>query len=142
MLRGPIVPFEQRQVQVPLAEVAYDLHRNPLGPGRLKTTVQAGNGFNVTGGGSDIGGASDQFQFNYVQVAGDFDVKVRVAGLNLSDAWAKAGLMAREQLGAGSRFVGVGTTRTVGIGAIIDGYSDMRMQRLSNVLHPRIEGGR
>ncbi|HEY2953113.1 MAG TPA: lamin tail domain-containing protein, partial [Verrucomicrobiae bacterium] len=77
------------------------------------SSVPAGNGFNVTGSGSDIGGTSDQFQFNYIQRAGDFDVKVRVAGLNLSDAWAKAGLMARETLTAGSRYAATFATPSV-----------------------------
>jgi regulation of enolase protein 1 (concanavalin A-like superfamily) len=63
-----------------------------------------GNGWNVFGGGSDLGGSSDQFHFSYQQYTGDFDVKVRIALLGLSDVWAKAGLMARETLDPGSRF--------------------------------------
>src|SRR5436190_17914822 len=62
-------------------------------------------GFDFAAAGSDIGGtASDQFSFEYAQRTGDFDVNVRLAGLSLSDAWAKAGLMAREDLSATSRF--------------------------------------
>ena len=63
-----------------------------------------GNGNNVAGGGSDIGGSSDQFQFSYQTRSGDFDLRVRVQGLSMTDLWAKAGLMARETLEANSRF--------------------------------------
>jgi len=45
--------------------------------------------------GADIFGASDQFQFVYRRVSGDFDVAVRVQSLLNTDASAKAGLMAR-----------------------------------------------
>jgi hypothetical protein len=61
-------------------------------------------GYDITGAGRDIGGTNDQFHFNYQQYTGDFDVKVRVESLSLSDAWAKAGLMARENLTVGSRY--------------------------------------
>ena len=51
--------------------------------------------------------------FNYEQRNGDFDVKVRLQGLELSDAWAKAGLMARESLSTVSRYVGAFGTPSV-----------------------------
>ena len=63
------------------------------------------NGPAITAGGRDIGGAADQFHFSYQQRTGNFDVRVRLEALSLSDAWARAGLMAREQLEADSRFV-------------------------------------
>ena len=62
------------------------------------------NGLTVTAAGSDIGGSADQFNFQYQVCTGDFDVIVCVAGLTLSDVWAKAGLMARETLDVGGRF--------------------------------------
>lgn len=49
----------------------------------------------VQAGGSDIFGASDQFQFVYRSLSGDFDVAVRVESLVNTDGNAKAGLMAR-----------------------------------------------
>ncbi len=61
-------------------------------------------GLNVTGGGADIGGTADQFQFGYQLLSGDFDLSVGLTGLSLADVWAKAGLMARESLAAGARF--------------------------------------
>jgi hypothetical protein len=61
-------------------------------------------GYNITAGGTNVFGTGDQFTFNYQQIVGDFDFKVRVAGLTLADAWSKAGLMARETLVANSRY--------------------------------------
>ena len=66
-------------------------------------SVPVAGGYDIQGGGTDIGGTNDQFRFTWQQRAGDFDVKVRVASLGLSDSWAEAGLMAREALVGGSR---------------------------------------
>ena len=59
----------------------------------------------LTGGGADIWGVSDQAQLALATRTGDFDVKVRLAGLTQSDAIAKAGLMARETSAADSRTI-------------------------------------
>jgi hypothetical protein len=73
----------------------------------------AGNGFDVTTAGADFGGSADQGSFSYQSISGDFDIAARVAGLSLSDAFAKAGLMARENLGFNSRFAAAFTTPTM-----------------------------
>jgi len=59
----------------------------------------------LTGGGADIWGVSDQGQLALATRTGDFDVKVRLAGLTQTDAIAKAGLMARETAAADSRTI-------------------------------------
>ncbi|MGO8929591.1 MAG: lamin tail domain-containing protein, partial [Limisphaerales bacterium] len=74
---------------------------NPLPPGGQ--TVLS-NGLTITSGGNAIGGTNDQFQFSCKTVSGNFDLTVCLAGLSLSDTWAKAGLMAREALTPGGRF--------------------------------------
>jgi hypothetical protein len=74
------------------------------GPSLAGSSSAAGNGYNVTGAGTDIFGVADQFQFNYTQYTGDFDVRIRVQSFNASDVWAKAGLMAREDLIGGGRY--------------------------------------
>ncbi|HXR03405.1 MAG TPA: lamin tail domain-containing protein, partial [Verrucomicrobiae bacterium] len=79
-------------------------------PSVASTVTVAGNGFNVTAAGTDFGGNSDQGNFSYQLVTGNFDVAVRVAGLTLSDTFAKAGLMARETLTVNSRFAAAFTT--------------------------------
>ena len=82
-------------------------------PGQEGDTAFLPDGFDVTGGGVGLGGTNDQFQLTYAARTGDFDVKVRLASLALSDAWAQAGLMARETLDPGSRFAGVVATPTI-----------------------------
>src|SRR6266516_4716087 len=72
------------------------------GPGISGSVVLSAGTYTLTGGGSDIGGTGDQFFFSYQQSSGDFDTRVRVLNLNPSDAWAKAGLVARASLEAGS----------------------------------------
>ena len=49
----------------------------------------------VHAGGSDIFNTTDQFQYVYKSVSGDFDLAVRIESLLNTDANAKAGLMAR-----------------------------------------------
>jgi len=71
-------------------------------PGISGSVTSSGGGFDVTAAGNDIGGNSDQFTFGYQQRSGDFDVKVRLQGLDLTDPWSKAGLMARQSLNANS----------------------------------------
>jgi len=80
---------------------------NPAPAGTISGAVR---GYDVGGAGRDIGGASDQFQYDYQARTGDFDVKVRLQSLSQTDTFAKAGLMAREDLSAGSRFAGVFAT--------------------------------
>jgi len=75
--------------------------------------VAVAGGYNVTGGGSDIGGTNDHFQFSYQQRSGDFDVKVRLDSLGFSDAWAEAGLIARESLAPDSRSAGTLATPSI-----------------------------
>ncbi len=67
-------------------------------------TTTAGNGIDVVAAGKDIGGTTDQLNFNFQLCSGDFDVQLRIAGLSASDLWAKAGLMAREDLSTNGRF--------------------------------------
>ncbi len=58
----------------------------------------------ITAGGSGIGGVSDQFSFGYQTRTGNFDVQMRLGALGLSDAWATAGLMARDTLATNAAF--------------------------------------
>jgi regulation of enolase protein 1 (concanavalin A-like superfamily) len=58
--------------------------------------------FTISGAGSDVWGASDQFQFVYQQVTGDVDIVARVDSLLQTDQWSKAGVMIRSSLAAGA----------------------------------------
>jgi regulation of enolase protein 1 (concanavalin A-like superfamily) len=98
----------------PASTIAPDAHTNfvahsyiatgignpPSGGGQVWLT----NVVAVTGVGTDIGGTSDQFEFSYRVLLGNFHVSVCLQSLDPSDVWAKAGLMARASLEAGSPF--------------------------------------
>ncbi|HEX6975332.1 MAG TPA: phospholipase D-like domain-containing protein [Vicinamibacterales bacterium] len=64
---------------------------------------EAGGAFTVDGNGADIWGTADAFHFVYRTLAGDGTVVARVASLQNTDAWTKAGVMIRESLDPGSR---------------------------------------
>jgi hypothetical protein len=120
---------------------------SPAQPGSL--TPVAG-GYNVIAGGAGIGSTSDQFHFDYQQQSGDFDVKVRIDALGLSDTWAKAGIMARETLTGNSRYaaslatpslagcfyqyrdVAGGNTTTAGSQPVNYPYTWLRLRRAGN----------
>jgi hypothetical protein len=73
-------------------------------PVYVGSTVALGQGeFTTKAGGSDIWNNADGFHFDYKEVSGDFEAKVRVESLLFTSAWSKAGLMVRESLEAGSR---------------------------------------
>ncbi|MGC8887034.1 MAG: lamin tail domain-containing protein, partial [Verrucomicrobiia bacterium] len=74
---------------------------NPTSP-TIVTPVSGG--FNITTRGTNIGDYADQFSFVYRQQVGDFDIRVRVSELTLTDPWTRAGLMVRETLNQNSTF--------------------------------------
>lgn len=82
-------------------------------PALSGSQTPVGNGLNISGGGTDVGGTSDQYQFSYVQRTGDFDVKVRLDSISLADAWSEAGMIAREALTAGARAASVMATPSI-----------------------------
>jgi hypothetical protein len=63
------------------------------------------DGFDITAGGADIWGVKDEFSFTYIERTGDFDMISRIESLTTADQYTKAGLMARENLTAGSRHI-------------------------------------
>ena len=71
-------------------------------------TYCSGSGqFTVSGSGADIWNTADAFQFVYVYVpvSTNCDIRARVLSVQNTDPWAKAGVMIRETLTAGSRNV-------------------------------------
>ena len=64
-------------------------------------------GCNVSGSGNGATGTSDQFQFGYKPVTGDFDLRARVDGLEITDPFVQASIIARESLDSQARFAGV-----------------------------------
>ncbi len=83
-----------------------------LTPFDVGSPIAAGNTFScdanlieLTAGGADLWTTSDQGHLALASRAGDFDVRVRVVGLTISDNVAKAGLMVRESSAADSRTI-------------------------------------
>ena len=117
-------------------------------PGTAKPVT---GGFDLSVSGKDILGTSDQFQYNWQIRTGNFDVQVRVASITASDAWAKAGLMARSSLATNAAFAMTLTTPgvegaffisrsaagvlTVPVGNFPPNYPDtwIRLQRVDNL---------
>ncbi|HON07202.1 MAG TPA: lamin tail domain-containing protein, partial [Verrucomicrobiota bacterium] len=79
-------------------------------PSTPTVVTQIAGGYNITTGATNIGDTSDQFSFVYRQQIGDFDAKVRISELTITDPWARAGLMVRETLVANSKFSAVFAT--------------------------------
>src|SRR6185369_12319466 len=56
---------------------------------------------------------SDQFQYVWQPLTGNFDIRVRLNGFSQTDAFAQAGLLAREDLTPSGRFAGVLATPSI-----------------------------
>jgi hypothetical protein len=81
-------------------------HRDVGTPGdpALPGGASFANGvYTVTGSGHDIWDTADGFQFLYKPLIGDGTIQARVLSVGFTDNWAKAGVMIRESLAAGSR---------------------------------------
>jgi regulation of enolase protein 1 (concanavalin A-like superfamily) len=59
--------------------------------------------FTVKGAGSDIWGSADSFNYVYQPLSGNGQIVARLATIGNTNAYAKAGVMIREQLAAGSK---------------------------------------
>ncbi len=68
------------------------------------------NAFTVASTGTDIWNNGDQFRFVYKTLSGNGSITARVDDQTPSNAWAKAGVMIRESLDAGSKHVSVVVT--------------------------------
>ncbi|HEY0947495.1 MAG TPA: RICIN domain-containing protein [Opitutaceae bacterium] len=77
-------------------------------------TSYSGGSFNNAGSGADIEGSADAFHYTYRQVRGDFTFTTKVFSLTDTDPWAKAGIMVRESLAAGSANALAAMTRANG----------------------------
>ncbi|MEN6429100.1 MAG: chitobiase/beta-hexosaminidase C-terminal domain-containing protein, partial [Phycisphaerales bacterium] len=75
---------------------------NPSVPGGY--APQGTTGYMVYGDGADIGGTADSFYYLYTPFKGDGELTAKVVGMFDTDPAAKAGVMIRESLAAGSRY--------------------------------------
>jgi tetratricopeptide (TPR) repeat protein len=76
---------------------------------------QEASAWTVRGDGSDIYGNADNFYYAYQRLQGDGSIVAKVESLENTDPWAKSGVMIRESLEPGSRFVGVYVTPDYGV---------------------------
>ncbi len=73
-------------------------------PGSVGSFVEAPAGtYTMTGSGVDIWGTADQFHFAYKTLTGAGSIVAKVESVANTHAWAKAGVMIRETLDAGSK---------------------------------------
>ncbi|MEA3176616.1 MAG: hypothetical protein QOI59_139 [Gammaproteobacteria bacterium] len=67
----------------------------------------SGSTYTLKGSGVDIWGTADSFQFDSQALTGDGTITARIVSETNTDPWAKAGVMFRETLTAGSKFAAV-----------------------------------
>jgi alpha-L-fucosidase len=61
--------------------------------------------FTIQGSGADIWNSADEFRYVFQAIAGDISITTRVTNMQNTADWAKAGVMFRETLDAGSKYV-------------------------------------
>jgi PKD repeat protein len=82
-----------------------------IGSPGLAGSASFSNGtFSLQGGGGDIWGTSDQFNFAYQTLSGDGTIIARVNSQQNTDSWAKAGVMIRAAASPTSAYAFVFTT--------------------------------
>ena len=87
-------------------------------PGLAGSAGDTNGNWTISGGGADIWGTSDQFNYAYTSVGGDGNIVVQVTGLQNSDSasgWSKAGIMFRNDSTAGSANVSIVATYSQGV---------------------------
>ena len=70
--------------------------------GAAGTAIHSGGVFTVTSAGTDIWSGADAFHFAYRPMSGDGQIVARVVSEGNTHPWAKAGVMIRQTLAAGS----------------------------------------
>ena len=90
-----------------LTLLALEFVSQDIGTGGGSIQRVSDGAFDVKGGGADINGTSDQFQFAWEQRSGNFDLQVRVADATVTDPFLHAGLMARGSLDANAAFAAI-----------------------------------
>jgi beta-glucanase (GH16 family)/regulation of enolase protein 1 (concanavalin A-like superfamily) len=86
-------------------------------PGLAGSSVldPAAGAWTVSGGGADIWGTADQFQFASQGLTGDGSLTAQVLSVQNTDPWAKAGVMFRDSTNASAPFADVVVTPGQGV---------------------------
>jgi hypothetical protein len=80
-----------------LIDIGYSVNRGK--------EITENNQLQIEAFGKDIWGKHDEFTFKYKKLKGDFDFTVKVENLTATDAYTKAGIMARTDLSDSSQHV-------------------------------------
>jgi regulation of enolase protein 1 (concanavalin A-like superfamily) len=78
--------------------------------GAAGSMTVTGDSITVRGSGADIWGGADSFHFAYQPLNGAGTLTARVVSITNTNGWAKAGLMIRDSVAAGSRNIFVAAT--------------------------------
>jgi hypothetical protein len=77
-------------------------------PASVGSFVEAPVGtYTITASGADIWNLADQFHYGFKMLTGVGSIEAQVLSVDNTDPWAKAGVMIRETLDAGSKFAAV-----------------------------------
>ena len=87
---------------------------SPAVPGSASYSYATGV-FTVNGGGADIWGGSDQFNYVSQPLTGNASIVARVTSQSDTDPWAKAGVMIKQSTASGSSYALLGVTPGNGI---------------------------
>jgi len=117
------MPFDYDNIRPPYYSEAYRDFTTPqdwsVGPvtdlsiwfrGNPISFFEAAGTVTLSGGGSDIWGAADNFRFAYKQLNGNGVITARIDSQARTNEWAKAGVMIRETLDPGSAHAFVALT--------------------------------
>jgi hypothetical protein len=77
--------------------------------------VDDGSAITMSASGSDIWGSADQCRLAYKRLTGDGSIVAKVNSLQMTDGWAKAGVMIRESLAAESPHAATVLTPSYGV---------------------------
>jgi regulation of enolase protein 1 (concanavalin A-like superfamily) len=83
-------------------------------PAIAGSATYTGGTYTIKAAGTDIWGTADQFHFVYQPMSGNAEIIAKVGSLTNTDVWAKAGVMIRETLNAGSRHASMLTSISKG----------------------------
>ena len=96
--------------------VPYPWTDSDVGSPAVPGSASYSNGvFTVNGGGADIWGTSDQFNYVSQPLTGDGSIVARVTAQSDTDAWAKAGVMIKQSTAGGSSYALLGVTPGNGV---------------------------
>jgi len=84
-------------------------------PGVAGSASYASGVFTVNGGGSDIWGSSDQFNYVSQPLTGNASIVARVTSQSDTDPWAKAGVMIKQSTASGSSYALLAVTPGNGV---------------------------